>query len=83
MAEHQYTAIMTISKTHHSLANGKTTAKNCKKDIQQLEFVGRHRPGYYSTDLKLMYGRADGMPSFLESMVVCAQLIDIKANIVI
>ena len=45
------------------------------QNIQQLKFAGGEPPNNHSTDLKLMYGRAEGIPSFLESMVVRVKVI--------
>jgi hypothetical protein len=44
--------------------------KRCR-NIQQQIFAGGHPPNYSSADLELGYGRADGIPHFLQSMVVC------------
>ena len=44
------------------------------KNIQQQEFADGHPLNYYSADLRLMYGRADGMPISPQSMAVCERL---------
>ncbi|KAH9228520.1 hypothetical protein K456DRAFT_57335 [Colletotrichum gloeosporioides 23] len=43
------------------------------KNIQHWAFAGRHRPDYYSSPHWLIYGRADGIPSFPMGMVVCGR----------
>ena len=43
-----------------------------KRNVQQSAFPSGHPPEYYLTDLWLEYGRADGMPYFPQSVVVCA-----------
>ena len=47
------------------------------KNIQQQVFAGRLRPNYQSTDLRFMCGRAEGMPSTPQSVVVCCNNITV------
>ena len=51
----------------------KYKARQSKKEIniQQWVFPSGLPPEYYSTDHQLKSGRADGIPCFLKSMVVC------------
>src|SRR4051812_37064875 len=42
-----------------------------KKNIQHRGFAGGHPPNYWSGPHWLIYGRADGIPSFPVGMVVC------------
>ncbi len=44
-----------------------------KENIQQSGFAGGHPPNYSLIDLKLVNGRADGMPSILQSVAVCTK----------
>ena len=39
-----------------------------KNEEAQPKFPDRHRLKYYAVDLRLRYGRADGMPRFPQSM---------------
>ncbi len=63
-----YTSLRTFDLvTHHHQNQQKAKRQN----IQQLDFAARHRRNYYSTDLNLVFRRADGMPSILQSVAVC------------
>lgn len=55
--------------------------KKEKKNIQQQGFANGHPLNYWSADLRLIDGRADGMPSSPQSMVVCGRVLVVQSII--